>query len=144
MVWMWYSDVWHTLDSVRNKIIKLDTFLPGLSWKLKWAFLIAWYQSFVRLSINFPHSHLVLHYHSTDFNQTWHKTFKFVQIRPRPFPRGDNYEIAEIHWRILKIFFSRTLRPISTKLGTKHPLIKGIKVCSNGWVMVVKGKINTK
>ena len=25
-----------------------------------------------------------------------------------PFPRGDNYEIAKIHWRDLKIFFSRT------------------------------------
>ena len=30
-----------------------------------------------------------------------------------------------------KIFFSRTTEPISTKHGTKHPLVKGIQVCSN-------------
>ena len=28
-------------------------------------------------------------------------------------------------------FYSRTSEPISTKLGTKHPLVKGIQVCSN-------------
>ena len=39
---------------------------------------------------------------------------------PRPFPRGDNYEIVKIHWRNLKIFFSRTTEPISTKLGTNY------------------------
>jgi hypothetical protein len=30
-----------------------------------------------------------------------------------------------------KIFFSRTSRPISIKLGINHPLIKGILNCSN-------------
>jgi hypothetical protein len=30
-----------------------------------------------------------------------------------------------------KIFFSRTSRPISIKLGTNHPLVKGILNCSN-------------
>ena len=45
---------------------------------------------------------------------------------PRSFPRGDNYEIAKIQWRILQIFFSRTTGPISTKLGTNHPLVSGI------------------
>ena len=39
--------------------------------------------------------------------------------------------MAKIHWRNLKIFFSRTTGPISTKLGTKHPWVKGIQVCSN-------------
>ena len=29
------------------------------------------------------------------------------------------------------IFFSRTTGPISTKLGTKHPWVKMIQVCSN-------------
>ena len=42
-----------------------------------------------------------------------------------------NYEIVKIHWRNLKIFFSRTTEPISTKLFTKHPWVKGIQVCSN-------------
>ena len=31
----------------------------------------------------------------------------------------------------IKNFFFRTIGPISTKLGTKHPWVKGIKVCSN-------------
>ena len=48
------------------------------------------------------------------------------------FPRGDNYEIAIIHRRNLKTFFTRTIMPISTKLGAKHLLVKGIiQSCSN-------------
>ena len=47
------------------------------------------------------------------------------------FLRGDNFKIVEIHWRNFKIFFSRTTGPISTKFSTKHPLVKGIQVCSN-------------
>ena len=31
----------------------------------------------------------------------------------------------------LKWFFSRTTEPISSKLGTKHPWVTGIQVCSN-------------
>ena len=42
----------------------------------------------------------------------------------------NNKEIVKIY---LKIFFSRTTEPISTKLGTKYPLVKGIQVCSNEW-----------
>ena len=51
----------------------------------------------------------------------------------RPFPSGDNYEIVKIHWRNLKIFFSRTTGPISIKLGTKHPWVKGIPFWSKKW-----------
>ena len=51
--------------------------------------------------------------------------------RTRPFPRGDNYELVNIHLRNLKIFFSRTTGPISTKLGAKLPWVKGIQVSSN-------------
>ena len=40
-------------------------------------------------------------------------------------------QIAKMHLRNLKIFFSRTTGPISTNLGTKHPWVKGIQVCSN-------------
>ena len=36
----------------------------------------------------------------------------------------------KIHWLNLKIFFSRSTGPISTKLSTKHPWVKGIQVCS--------------
>ena len=64
-------------------------------------------------------------------NQTWQKAsllkgdsslFKYRAICP--FPRGDNYEKAKIHWWNLKIFFSRTTGPSSTKHCTKHPLMK--------------------
>ena len=46
---------------------------------------------------------------------------------PRPFPREDNFKNAKIHWRNLKFFFSRTSKPIFTKLDTKHPCVKGFK-----------------
>ena len=51
-----------------------------------------------------------------------------------PFPRGDNKDIEKINWRNSKTFFSRTTEPISTKLDTKHPWVKGIQVCSNKWL----------
>ena len=44
------------------------------------------------------------------------------------FQRGDNSEIAKIHWR--NFCFSRTTWPISTKLSTKHPLMMEIQVYS--------------
>jgi hypothetical protein len=34
---------------------------------------------------------------------------------------------------ISKKIFSRTSRPISVKLGTSHPWVKGILKCSNKW-----------
>ena len=54
--------------------------------------------------------------------------FKFVQMKVRPFPRGDNYKRVLIHWRIIKIFFSRSTEPISTKLGTNHHWVTEIQV----------------
>ena len=51
--------------------------------------------------------------------------------QPRPFPKLDDKERANIHYHHKKIFFSRTTGPISTNLGTKHYLMKGILVCSN-------------
>ena len=50
---------------------------------------------------------------------------------PRPFPKGDNYKIVKILWQNLDKFPSRITGPISTKLRTKHPWVKGIQVCSN-------------
>ena len=44
---------------------------------------------------------------------------------PFPFPRGDT---IGIHLRLSKIFLPRTCGPILTKLGTKHSLVKGIKL----------------
>ena len=73
---------------------------------------------------------LLLRNYWTNFNQTWHKTSlgegdsSLLKRRTTSFPRGDYYEIAKIHGRNLKIFFSRTTGPILTKLGTKHPWVK--------------------
>ena len=50
----------------------------------------------------------------------------FLFERPYPFPRGDNYEIVKIQYPRLKIFLSRNIRPISFKLSTKQPWVKGI------------------
>ena len=36
--------------------------------------------------------------------------------------------MVKLYWKYLKIIFSRTTEPISTKLGTKHPWVKGIQV----------------
>jgi hypothetical protein len=42
-------------------------------------------------------------------------------------PRGDNSEKVKIHRKLLKIFFSRTSRPKSIKLGTNYPLVNRIQ-----------------
>jgi hypothetical protein len=49
---------------------------------------------------------------------------------PGPFQRGDNYNTIEMGWGLLKIF-SRTTMPSLTILGTNHPWVEGIQVCSN-------------
>jgi hypothetical protein len=48
-----------------------------------------------------------------------------------PSPRGDNHKRVKIYGKFLKIFFSRTSRPISIKLGINHPWGEGILNCSN-------------
>ena len=48
-----------------------------------------------------------------------------------PFSRGDNYITNERKYWNLTLSFSRTTRPVSTKLGLKHPWVKGIQVSSN-------------
>ena len=55
----------------------------------------------VRPSVNFSHFHLLLQNHWTNFNQTWPKASlgegdsSLFKWRARPFPSGDNYEIAK-------------------------------------------------
>ena len=63
----------------------------------------------------------------------------------RHFPSGDNYEIAKLPWQIFKIYFiSRTTGPISTKLGTNYPWVKGIQVCLNEEPLWFWGRIISK
>jgi hypothetical protein len=48
------------------------------------------------------------------------------------------------HSREKKIFFSRTRRPISIKLGTYHPQVKGILNFQIKGQVLLKGEIITK
>ena len=97
--------------------------------------------------VNFSYFHLLLQNHWANFNQTWHKAFfgdedwSLFKWKGPPFSRRNNYEIAKIHWirkssfpkntLNLKIFFSKTMGQFQPNLNTKHPLVKGIQVCSN-------------
>ena len=77
---------------------------------------------------------LFIQNHRANFNQTWHN----ASLGERVLMKGPALSIREniMEWRKntlmnLKLFFSRTTELISTKLGTKHPWMKGIQVCSN-------------
>jgi hypothetical protein len=50
---------------------------------------------------------------------------------PGHFQRGDNYKNVKMGRVHLKIFFSRTTRPILTILVTDNPYVNGIQICSN-------------
>ena len=56
---------------------------------------------------------------------------KFSNEGPRPFQKGDNFEIAKILLMKFKNLSSSINSPISTILGTKHHWVNGIQVCSN-------------
>ena len=88
----------------------LEWFLAQLSWKLKWASLIACCPSSILAS--FHPSVCLSVYPSANFS----------------------------HFHLLR----RTTRPISTKLGTKHPLVKGNQVCSNEWPRLFPREDNYK
>jgi hypothetical protein len=49
--------------------------------------------------------------------------------RSGPLQRGDNHTNVKMGWSHLKIL-SRTNRPILTRLGTYHPRVMEIQVCS--------------
>jgi hypothetical protein len=48
-----------------------------------------------------------------------------------PPARGDTSERVKVHGKFLKIFFSRTRRPISIRLGTNYLWVKVNQVSSN-------------
>ena len=119
-------------------------FLAYLSGRLKWTntikiIVVIVVVVVVVVVINFSTFHIFIFFSRTTGPistklGTKHPWMKWIQVcsneGPCPFPRGDNYEIAKIHWRNLKTFFSRTTELISTKLGTKHLWVKWIQVCS--------------
>jgi hypothetical protein len=120
-------------------------FLAHLSWKLKWAILIAFCPSSVCLSVRLSVC-LTVNFYIIDFfskttgpiltklgtNHPWGEGFQVCSNeRDCLSPRGDNSERKKINWKILKIFLSRTSRPYSIKLGINYSWVKGIQVCSN-------------
>jgi hypothetical protein len=120
-------------------------FLAHLSWKLKWAILIAFCPSSVCLAVCLSVCLSVNFYIFDFFSRTTgpnltklgtnHRWGEGIQVCSNegdcPSPRGDNSKTIKIHWKFLKIFFSITSRPNSIKLGTHHPCVKVIQVCSN-------------
>jgi hypothetical protein len=59
---------------------------------------------------------------------------------PVPLQTGDNHKNVKIGWGHLKIF-SRTTGPILTRLGTNHPLVKRIQICSKKGIALFQGDI---
>jgi hypothetical protein len=59
----------------------------------------------------------------------------FLKEGDSPSPKGDNSERVKIHRKFLKIFFSRTRRPKSIKLGTNYPLVKRIQALFKGEII---------
>ena len=71
--------------------------------------------------------------------QTWlNGIHVYTKEGPHPFLRGDFSQIMKIHWQHLKIFFSITTAPISTKLCPKYLWVKGIQ-----WPCLFQGKMTT-
>jgi hypothetical protein len=62
---------------------------------------------------------------------------------PGPVLREDNHRNVKMWWDHLKIF-SRNTGPISTRLGIKHPWVKGIQVCSKKEITLLQGEIIAK
>ena len=92
----------------------------------------------VCLSVNFSYFQILFQNHWANLKQIWREhpwvegMIKFVQTKGHAFlPRGDNSENVKLYWKYLKIFYSWTIWPFSTKLGTKHPWIEGIQFSSN-------------
>jgi hypothetical protein len=115
-------------------------FLAHLSWKLKWTFLIARFPSSVCLSVRLSVNFYIFDFFSRTTgpvltrlgtNYPWEEgILNCSNEGDCPFPRGYNRKRVKIHWKFVKIF-SKTIWPISIKLGTNHPLVKGILNCSN-------------
>ena len=114
-------------------------FLAHLSQRLKWALLITicpFSVVVVVVVVNFSYFLLLLQNHWANFNQTWHKAFmgkgdsSWFKWRAMPLSKGRwqwNSKITVTNFKtLLKNHWTNL-----TKLGTKHPLVKGIQVCSN-------------
>jgi hypothetical protein len=64
---------------------------------------------------------------------------------PSPLQRGDNRKNVKMGWGHLKIFFSRTIGPILTRLGTNHHWGDlGIKFVQTKGIALLQGEIIAK
>jgi hypothetical protein len=105
---IFYTLLWVRLCISCNNVA-LYPFLAHLSWKLKWAILIACCPSSICLSVRkLLHFRLLLQNHWANFNQTWHKSSLGEGILncsnegDCPSPRGDNHKRVKIHWNLKK------------------------------------------
>jgi hypothetical protein len=108
---------------------------------LNWAILIAGCLSSVRPSVRPAVNFYILDFFSRTTepiltrlgtDHLWGEGFQVsLNEGDYPSPRGDNSKSVKIYWKFLKIFFSRTSRPNSIKLGTNFFGVKGIKFCLN-------------
>jgi hypothetical protein len=127
-LWKLQNKDW-IVDKKKNTfthISPIPTLLVHLRWKIKWAFLIARCPVSVLPSVcTLLNFWLLIQNHWTNFNHTWHKSSlgEGIQVCSNEgdssSPRGDYIERVKIHWNSFKIFFSRTSRPNSIKLGTQ-------------------------
>ena len=117
-----------------------SNFIAHLSWKLKWAFLIACCLS-VRLSVcpseNFSHFQLLLQNHLANFNQTCHKASvgegdsSLFKWRVTPFSRGRQYWKCKIILKIFKNLLLQNRLAYLNQTWHKASLGRGIQVCTN-------------
>ena len=106
--------------------------------RLKWAFLIKNCPlSVVVVVVNFSHFHLLLKNHWAKFNQTLHKSsldkrnWSLFKWRALSFSKGRLLRNCENTLTNLKsILLKDHWAIISTKVDTKHTLVKEIQVCS--------------
>ena len=125
----------------------IPIFLAHLSWKVKWAFMIACRPSSVcppvrklfTLSSSSPEQ-------QGQFQQNLEQSIDsfLLKWKARPFFKGRYYEIAKIFWQNLKLFSSRTTGPVSAKLGTSIHGWRESKFYQMRGHVLFQGEINMK
>ena len=132
-------------EKPKRNIQTKQTVAELFEWKTRWevfelTMLNRIQTSVVGVVVNFSQFYLLLQNHWTTFNQNLAQSilgwwgFKFVQMKGLSFSKGKLLRKSEN--TLTKLKKSSSPEPlghytISTKLGTMHPCMKGIQVCSN-------------
>ena len=78
------------------------------------------------------------------WNEKRQKRFSSPELKAQvSFSEHLSSVCSSVTFHILN-FFSRTAGPISTKLGTKYPWVKGIQVCLNEGLVLFHEELITK